>query len=108
MDDHFRSCSRSVESAYRELHDVGTALDQACVIQKGEHPFIVDQTVINYARARIVTDAVLEQLRAAGMLQMLADSLSQPLLKKLRECAMISVTLSLEAADLLIDQQLVD
>ena len=83
-------------------------LDQACVIQKGEHPFIVDQTVINYARARIVTDAVLEQLRAAGMLQMLADSLSQPLLKKLRECAMISVTLSLEAADLLIDQQLVD
>jgi len=83
-------------------------LDQACIIEAGEHPFVVHKTVINYARARIVTDPALEKLRAAGRLEMLYESLSQPLLQRIREAAMVSRTLSLEATDILIDQELVD
>lgn len=38
-------------------------LDQACIVEASEHPFIVQKSVVNYARARIVTDVLLEQLR---------------------------------------------
>jgi hypothetical protein len=83
-------------------------LDQACIIDAGEHPFVVGRTVVNFARARIVTDAALEQVRTVGRLQLLQDALSPVLLAKIRDAAMISTTLSLEAADILIDQELVD
>jgi hypothetical protein len=83
-------------------------LDQACVVEAGEHPFVVHKTVVNFARARIVTDAALEQLRAAGRLQLLNDPLSDVLLAKVRESAMNSLTLALEAGDILIEQELAD
>src|SRR4051794_40876984 len=80
----------------------------ACVIEAGEHPFVVHRTVVNFARARIVTDAALERLQAAGRLQTLSDALAPALLKRIRESAMNSVTLPLEAGDILIDQELVE
>jgi hypothetical protein len=83
-------------------------LDQACIIEAGEHPFIIHKTLNNYARARIVPDAALEQLRSAGRLQLLDESLSQALLTKMRESAMNSITLPLEAGDILMNQELVD
>lgn len=83
-------------------------LDQACVLEAGEHPFIVHKTVVNYARARVVADAILEQLRTANRLELLNDPLSTMLLAKIRESAMNSVTLPLDAGQILIDQDLVD
>jgi hypothetical protein len=83
-------------------------LDQACIIEAGEHPFVAHRTVINYARSRIVPDAALEQLRNAGRLQLLNDPLSAALLTKVRESAMNSVRLPIEAADILTEQELVD
>jgi len=50
-------------------------LDQACILEAGEHPFVVHRTVVDYSRAKIVTDVQLESLRRAGRLQFL-DSLS--------------------------------
>ncbi len=82
-------------------------LDQACILEAGEHPFIVHRTVVEYPRTRLVTDAQLEQLRMAGRLQLL-DPLSPALLAKVREGAMASTRLPLEQADVLVDQELVD
>ena len=58
-------------------------LDQACIVGANEHPFVVHQTVVNYSRARVVADAQLEALRAAGRLQFV-DPLSPALLAKVR------------------------
>ncbi|MDB5324083.1 MAG: hypothetical protein JWN40_5714 [Phycisphaerales bacterium] len=82
-------------------------LDQACVIEVGEHPFIRGRTVVNYARSRVVSDAQLELLRAKGRIQML-EPLTPALLTKMRTSALESTTLPLENADILLDQELVD
>jgi hypothetical protein len=82
-------------------------LDQACPIDVGEHPFIRGRTLVNYSRARVVTDAQLEALKAAGRMEFLV-SLSSALLAKIRTAAMRSTWLALEKADILLDQDLVD
>jgi hypothetical protein len=82
-------------------------LDQACVLEAGDHPFVVHKTVVNYARAKVVTDAQLESLRRAGRLQPL-EALSPQLLARIRRCAMQSVTLPIDCADILEDQELID
>jgi hypothetical protein len=82
-------------------------LDQACILDAGEHPFIVHRTVINFARARTATDANLQLIHAAGRLEFL-DPLSAELLKKIREATMLSTSLPLELADILLDQELID
>lgn len=82
-------------------------LDQACIVQRGEHSFIAHRTVINFARSKITTDANLELLRFRRRLEFL-DPLSAQLLAKIRESAMLSTTLPLECADILLDQELVD
>jgi hypothetical protein len=82
-------------------------IDQACVLWPGAHPFIVARTCVNYPRSRIVTDAVLEQLRAAGRLRM-HPPLSPQLPREIRESAMFSTKITLEAADVLTEQGLVN
>jgi len=82
-------------------------LDQACILDIGAHPFIVQRTVVNFARAKLVTDTQLEWLRTHGRLQLL-DLLPATLLTKIRAAAMQSLTLPLELADVLIDQELVE
>lgn len=82
-------------------------LDQACIVEVGEHPFITGRTVINFSRARLTTNDVLDQLAAAGRFQPLAP-LSPALLRKIRNAAMDLSTLPLELADVLLDQDLVD
>jgi hypothetical protein len=82
-------------------------IDNACPVSPGDHPFISCETLINYARARMVSDAALEALFASKKLELL-DPLTPELLKKIREGAMESITLALEFADLLLDQELVE
>jgi hypothetical protein len=85
-----------------ELH-----LDQACLIQPGDHPFITHQSVVNYSRAKIASNVNLEMLKTKGRLQLL-EPLSDALLTSIRESAMFSTTLRLDFADILLDQELVD
>ena len=82
-------------------------VDQACLVLPGEHPFITCRTLIEYARARVTNDAAIEQLRAAGRLEMF-EPLSAALLAKVRNCAMLSTTLKTDFADILEQQELVD
>jgi len=82
-------------------------LDQACCIQPGEHAFIKHASLVNYARARVVTDAALEALRASGRLELLNPP-SPELLSRIREGAGRSCTLKLEFADILMEQELID
>ena len=82
-------------------------LDQACVLDVGDHSFIVHRSLVDFARTKRVTDAQLEQLKSAGRLTCLSP-LSVTLLKKIRESAMVSTRLPLEFADVLLDQELVD
>ncbi len=82
-------------------------LDQACLVNPGEHPFITTQTLINYARAKLVANAAADALKASGRLDVLAP-LSVELLQKIRTGAMQSITLPLEFADILVAQELVE
>ena len=36
-------------------------IDQACVLEPGDHPFITTRTCVNYPRAKEVSDDALEQ-----------------------------------------------
>ena len=82
-------------------------VDQSCVLDVGDHPFITVRTCVNYPRAREARDADLEQLRAAGRL-ILLDPLRPEILKRIRDRAMDSVDMAIELADILIDQELVE
>jgi len=62
---------------------------------------------VNYARARVATDAALEALRVSGRLELL-NPLSPELLSRIREGAGRSCTLKLEFADILMEQELID
>ena len=63
--------------------------------------------MINFSRAKVTTNAALDQLAAGDRLQRLAP-LDPALLKRIREAAMMSNTLQLELADILLDQELID
>src|SRR5207302_2791342 len=71
--------------------------DQACVLEPGAHPFIIDRTCVNYPRSRTTTNQALEQLKTAGRLELLAP-LSAELLRRVREGAMDSTRMALELA----------
>lgn len=60
--------------------------DQACEVRPGEHPFVKHPTLANYPGARIVTDAFLEEKKAAGELRM-KQPLSAELLTRVRDRA---------------------
>lgn len=60
--------------------------DQSCVLNGGEHPFVKHPTCVNYPGARLVSDARLEQMKAAGALK-LKEPLSPDLLALIRRCA---------------------
>jgi hypothetical protein len=82
-------------------------VDQTCVFPAGAHPFITNRTCVNFPRARVTTDAILEQLRAVGRLRF-HQSLSPAMLKEIREAAMLSTKIALAHADILIRQGLVE
>ena len=54
----------------------------ACVLQKGEHPFVHHETCVNYAGAKVVSTAQIEKLLEKGLLQPHA-AVSQDLLARM-------------------------
>lgn len=80
--------------------------DTACVLQAGEHPFVKHATCVNYAGAKVVSEANLTALLQAGYLRHHA-SVSATLLQRLREGAALSTRMALDHADILIDQGLI-
>ena len=58
--------------------------DQACVLQPGDHRYISKETVLYYAKAKLMTDADLDAMLAAGELT-LDDPVSTAILARIRE-----------------------
>jgi hypothetical protein len=80
--------------------------DQACVVDRGDHPFLKHRTCVNYPEARVTTVAALEHLVTARQL-FPQPPLSEDLLRRVRESARGS-RIRLAQLQILIDQGLVD
>jgi hypothetical protein len=87
-------------TTWRQYHD------QACILDRGDHPFVRHRTCVNYPSARVATDADLEEVRAAGLLH-LHDPLSDSLLQRIRAAVRAS-RMKLEHVQVLVDQGLIE
>lgn len=63
--------------------------DDTCTVTKGEHPFVVHETIVNYRQSQVVDDAVLEGAKAHGYIEM-RDAVSPGLLRRIQEGAIAS------------------
>jgi hypothetical protein len=81
--------------------------EPACILQAGEHPFVRHETCVNYAGAKVVSEAQVQTLLQKGLLSSHA-ALSAALLERIRQGAAASERMSLDHADILIDQRLIE
>lgn len=81
--------------------------DKACILQAGEHPFVQHETCVNYGGAKVVSKADIELLIEKGLMATHA-SVSAALLKRIRDGAANSTRMSLDHADILSNQGLID
>ena len=61
-------------------------LEQTCLVEPGEHPFVKHRTIVHYASATLVKDSVLERLKSEGKLKP-KEPLSSGLLDRIRKSA---------------------
>ena len=80
--------------------------DQACILDKGDHPYITKKTCVNYADSKIVTAEHIGELVRSHALEEHAR-VTMELLERIREGAMLSKFMPLDHGQLLIDQGLV-
>ena len=78
--------------------------ESACILKKGEHPFVKHKTAVRYRDARITSPAALEKLRVARLLTP-REPCSKLLLAKLRDGASKDADLLSEECRDLLDQQ---
>lgn len=80
--------------------------DQACILDKGDHPYLTKKTCVNYADSKIVTAEHIGKLvRSRDLTKHIPVALA--LLERIREGAMRSKFMPLDHGQLLIDQGLV-
>jgi hypothetical protein len=80
--------------------------DQACVVETGEHAYIVHKTLVNFKEAKRIPIHSLEILIASKHLKS-HDRLSPELLNKIR-AAVPQSRMNWECVELLADQSLID
>lgn len=81
--------------------------DQACIVEPGEHSYISRTTCVNYAKARQVSSAALQQLLDKQLIKNL-QPLSGNLLEKVRRGAGESKEIELGVWQILLDQGIVE
>lgn len=81
--------------------------DQAVILNIGDHPFVAHKTCVAYSRARMASDAQLEQLRTSGKLTPYTP-VSRELLERLRLGALTSDRIKTEHLELLRNQGFVE
>ena len=81
--------------------------ETACVLALGEHPFVKHETCVNYRGAKVVSDADISALMKSGHLRPHAV-VSDAILKRMRDGAANSSRMSLEHAEILSSQGLID
>jgi hypothetical protein len=84
-----------------------TDSETACVLAVGEHPFVKHPTCVNYRGAKVVSEADIQVLMRAGHVQPHA-AVSAAVLKRIREGAAASTRMSLDHAEILSKQGLID
>jgi len=81
--------------------------ETACVLAVGEHPFVKHETCVSYRGAKVVSEADIATLMKAGQLKSHA-AVSEAILKRIRDGAANSSRMSLEHAEILSCQGLID
>ena len=81
--------------------------DQTCILQPGEHPFIVKPTLVYYEDAREIPNAHLEGLANEGKL-VRQDNVTPQLLGKIRKGAAESKRIPLGCRKILAEQGLIE
>lgn len=80
--------------------------ERACVVQRGEHPWVTHDSCVFYEESRITSLDNLYLGKDKGLFK-LADPVTPALLKRMRDGILDSTRVAIENADLLIDQGLV-
>lgn len=80
--------------------------DKTCLLQAGDHPFIRHLSCVNYADARIATDAALERGIARNIIVLHDTKLDSAVLRRIRMKALFSPRMARDHQDILIVQGL--
>ena len=64
--------------------------DTACIVRRGEHPFVQRETIVAYDRSRLVDVDEFQKRVDAGIYRLRTDSLSQELLLRIQNGALAS------------------
>lgn len=80
--------------------------DQACVLNPGDHPYITNQTCVNYKDAKLCKASALDSLIQNGQMQSHAP-MNKTVLKKIRE-AVLDSWVKQDHAQLLVNQGIVE
>lgn len=81
--------------------------DQACVVDKDDHPYIHHRTCVNYAGSKVQSVDDLGRLVKAGTVSH-REPASEELLRRMRDGAIESKFMIMSHANLLIEQGVVD
>lgn len=81
--------------------------DQACVVDKSDHPYIRHKTCVNYAGSKVQSVDDLGRLVQAGTVSH-REPASEELLRRMRDGAIESKFMMMSYANLLIEQGVVD
>jgi hypothetical protein len=88
------------------LTSVDERKEKVCLLHPGDHPWIRHETCVNYADAVVTTVSKLLAAKDGGAI-ILQEPLSASVLQRIREATMDSTRISLDHADILINQRLV-
>lgn len=84
-------------SSWQEWHD------QSCVLDVGDHRFIIRRTSVLYQKAKVLSINDLTKLLAIGPPTIKPhDPVTDELLQRIRDCAIVSGAISLDARNLIL------
>ena len=81
--------------------------EQACVLQRGDHPWILHETCVNYGDAVVTSDRLLEEAKATAAITCKVP-LERSVIERILAGAASSARLTLELAEILSEQELID
>lgn len=81
--------------------------ESVCILAPGEHDWVRHQTCVSYEHAKVVPLDVLYKLKDKGLLVLQAP-LSPALLQRVRSGAAVSMRITLDNRQILVNQGLID
>jgi hypothetical protein len=82
-------------------------IDRSCILNAGDHPFVVRQTCMRYDMARIVKNSELERFASSSTITV-HERVSEEVLARIRQGAAASSQIPLGCKQVLIDQRLIE